>query len=70
MRPAHASVEVRNEDLKIGDIIVLWFGTRRITSIRPYAGPLSDIIFAIASYEPGPIGGISLERGGRMEVVP
>jgi hypothetical protein len=63
---------VRNEDLRVGDIISAWFGRKTITAIRPYTGPLSDIMFAIADYEPGYSGkpcGFSLERGGHTDRV-
>jgi hypothetical protein len=59
--------EARNEDLKRGDVIHLWCGTKRVVAIEPYEGPLRDIIFAICTYEPGDTratGSITLERGG------
>lgn len=58
----------RDEDLKVGDVVNV-LGRKRITAIRPYAGPLVDIIFALADTDTGP--GFSLERGGwteRLEV--
>jgi hypothetical protein len=58
---------VVNEDLRAGDVVKLWCGSKTITSIAPYKGPLVDIIFAIASYVPGPTEGFSLERGGQTE---
>lgn len=64
--------QVRNEDLKVGDVISLWCGAKRITAITPYRGSLQDLIFAIATYTPGatlPTGGISLERGGYTDVM-
>ena len=56
----------RNEDLKVGDVALLWCGAWRITAIRPYHGPLKDIIFALADTVPGV--GFSLEIGGETEV--
>lgn len=55
---------VRNEDLKVGDVVQV-LGRKRITEIRPYKGPLIDIIFALADTDTGP--GFSLERGGWTE---
>lgn len=57
--------EVRNEDLKVGDVVDV-LGAKRITKIVPYRGPLSDIIFASASTDLG--GGFSLEIGGYTRV--
>lgn len=57
----------RNEDLRPGNVVRLWYGWVTITEIRPYRGPLADIIFAVAEAKPG--GGFSLERGGYTEVV-
>jgi hypothetical protein len=57
---------VRNEDLLVGDLVDV-LGTKRITAIRPYTGPLRDIIFALADTEPGC--GFSLERGGYTETL-
>jgi hypothetical protein len=59
----------QNEDLRAGDVIKLWCGTKRITRIVPYRGPLADIIFAIAEYEPGPSKAFSLERRGWTEMI-
>ena len=67
-----AKINTRDEDLKVGDVIDLWCGAKRITAIEPYTGPLTDIIFAIATYTPGATklyGGISLERGGYTDVI-
>jgi len=66
------AVEKRNEDLQVGDVVLLWCGAKRITRIEPYDGPLKDIVFALAEYTPGakePHGAFSLERGGFTEVV-
>lgn len=66
-------MQKRNEDLQVGDVIELWCGTKRITKIEPYKGPLSDIIFATCTYTPGAkmsLGGMSLERGGYTSVIP
>lgn len=60
--------EKRDEDLVVGDVVRLWCGTKRITRIVPYRGPLAAIIFAVAAYEPGPTKGFSLERGGHTEL--
>jgi hypothetical protein len=61
MKPEAKPQSTRNEDLKVGDIIDV-LGIKRITAIRPYEGPLRDIIFALADTVPGV--GFSLERGG------
>ena len=53
--------DVRNEDLRVGDYVYV-LGIKRIVAIKPYTGPLEDIIFAIADTVPGV--GFSLERGG------
>lgn len=58
----------RDEDLKVGDVIKLWCGTKRITRLEAYRGPL-DCIIGIAHYEPGPTRALSLERGGMTEVL-
>lgn len=42
-----------NEELQVGDAVQLWCGTKRITAIRPYAGPLADIIFALVDVDIG-----------------
>lgn len=65
-------MNVRNEDLKVGDVVRLWCGAKRITAIRPYDGPLRDDVFALVEYVPGahlPRGGFSLERDGYTEVL-
>lgn len=54
----------RNEDLRVGDVVNV-LGWKRIVAIRPYRGPLTDIIFALADTVPGV--GFSLERGGYTE---
>lgn len=62
----------RDEDLRVGDVVRLWCGTKRITAIEPYRGPLADVVFAIAEYTPGAsgaLGGFSLQRGGYTDVV-
>lgn len=61
----------RDEDLRVGDVVLLWCGAKRITAIEPYRGPLAEV-FALAEYTPGasrPLGGFSLLRGGYTEVV-
>ena len=65
-------VSKRDEDLQVGDVMALWCGAKRIVAIKPYTGPLKDIIFAIVTYTPGalaPYGGISLTRGGYTDVI-
>lgn len=65
------SHSIRNEDLKVGDIMLLWCGAKRITSIEPYKGPLEGVIFATVTYTPGvkkSHGGLSLECGGYTEI--
>lgn len=57
--------EKPNEELKVGDMVYV-LGWKRITAIRPYTGPLVDILFAIADTVPGC--GFSLERNGTTEV--
>jgi hypothetical protein len=57
-------VSVPNEDLKVGDVVRV-LGPKRIMAIRPYTGPLVDIIFALVDTDIGP--GFSLERGGWTE---
>ena len=57
----------RNEDLKVGDVIRVVGGWKRIVAIRPYTGPLAGI-FAVAYWEPATRGGISLHVGGFSEV--
>lgn len=57
--------QVKNEELRVGDMVNV-LGWKRITNIRPYNGPLTDIIFAIADTVPGV--GFSLEKGGWTEV--
>ena len=61
-----AIVNVRNEDLRPDDV-VLALGRKRIVAIRPYKGPLTDIIFALADTDIGC--GFSLEIGGYTEVI-
>ena len=61
-----------DEDLRVGDVVLLWCGAKRLTAIRSYDGPLRDAVFALAEYTPGahlPRGGFSLMRGGFTEVV-
>lgn len=58
-----------NEALRAGDVVQLWCGTKRITRICPYDGPLRDVVFALAEFVPGPCSGFSLERGGYTDVV-
>lgn len=56
----------RDEDLKVGDV-VRCLGIKRILAIRPYTGPLTDIVFAIADTDMGC--GFSLCIGGYTDVV-
>jgi hypothetical protein len=56
-----ATEDVPNETLQVGDMVQA-LGWKRITVIRPYRGPLTDIIFAIADTDTGV--GFSLEKGG------
>jgi hypothetical protein len=67
-----ATEVVDDESLHVGDVIVLWCGgTKRITKIEPYRGPLAGC-FAIATYTPGahlPEGGFSLWHGQQTERV-
>jgi hypothetical protein len=58
--------KIRNEDLRVGDAVKMFYGWTTVTEIRPYVGPLADIVFAVADVKPGP--GFSLERGGYTEV--
>lgn len=68
---AATTSEKRNEDLRVGDVIRLWCGTKRIVRIELYRGPLADIIFAVAYCEPR-VGtlpwGLSLEKGGYTNI--
>lgn len=57
---------VRNEDLKVGDLVVMWCGRARITRVVRYSGPLRDIIFATAEVDTGR--DFSLERRGWTDV--
>ena len=57
------SIDVRNEDLRVGDIVEVIGTWARIIEIRPYTGPLVDIIFAIAMTTPRSAS-FSLERRG------
>lgn len=61
------TIERNNEDLRVGDMCKLWCGLVRIVGIRPYVGPLSGIIFALADFDRGV--GMSLEIGGTTTVV-
>lgn len=47
--------------------VLLWCGIKRITRLDPYRGPLSDIIFALATVDIGV--GFSLEKGGYTNVI-
>ncbi len=53
--------EVRNEDLRVGDMVHLWCGYQRIVAIKKYTGP-HEFIFGIVDTVPGV--GFSLEKGG------
>lgn len=57
------SIEVRNEELRVGDIVEVIGTWARIIEIRPYDGPLRDIIFAIAHTTPKSAS-FSLEKRG------
>lgn len=57
---------VRDEELKPGDMVDC-LGLTRILEIKPYTGPLTDIVFAIAHTDRGT--GFSLCRGGWSEKV-
>lgn len=56
-----------DEALRVGDVCDLWCGRKRILAIRPYTGPLKDIIFAHVDVDQGV--GFALERGGSTLVV-
>lgn len=60
-------VSIRDEDLRVGDSVRLVGGVRRITAIRPYRGPLTDIVFALADCDAGP--GFSLCSGSYTEAL-
>ena len=53
---------VRDEDLRIGDMVVMWCGRGRIVEIEAYKGALRDVVFAIARVDTGR--DFSLIRGG------
>lgn len=61
-------IGVPNEELQVGDVISIWTHERkhRICAIRPYTGPLKDIVFAILETDLGT--SMSLEIGGMTEV--
>lgn len=44
--------EVKDEELREGDMVYV-FGWKRIVKIKPYDGPLKDIVFALADTVPG-----------------
>ena len=56
---------IANEELRVGDMVDV-LGWKRVVAIRPYRGPLADIIVAIVDTVPGV--GFSLERGGTIRV--
>ena len=61
--------ELRDDELiKAGDTIRLIGGLYRVVAIRPYSGPLSDIVCALADLDRGV--GVSLCFGQQTEVVP
>lgn len=62
-------MEIENEELRAGDMVKLWCGVGRVMSVKPYTGPLTEIIFAIAECEPSKMS-FSLERGGYTTIVP
>lgn len=59
-------VEVPDEDLRAGDVVDV-LGRKTITMIRPYVGPLKDIVLGIADTEPGV--GFSLCYGQRTRAL-
>ena len=60
-------IPVRDEDLKVGDTIKIWSGTKTIINIEPYRGPYTDIIFATCDFNIGV--GMSLFIGGMTETL-
>lgn len=56
---------VREEDLKIGDVVNFWCGRARVVELRPYTGPLKGC-FAIAETDMN--WGWSLWTGQTVEV--
>lgn len=59
-------------ELKQGDIIKTWMGTKRIVRLRPYIGTLAHIWDGkamIADLEPGPGTGMTIEPQMIYEVV-
>lgn len=63
------TVSKRDQDLKVGDMVRVIGGVARITKIRPYTGPLTDIVFAIAETVGTAGSGFSLCHGGYTDVV-
>ena len=59
---------VRNEDLKVGDFVVVIGHAARVLEIKPYVGPHRDIIFATAECVPKS-SSFSLEIGGYSDIV-
>lgn len=60
-------LSIPTEDLQVGDVICYPSSRRlRVTAIRPYIGPLRDILFGILETDLGV--SISLEIGGMIEV--
>lgn len=57
-----------DEQIRAGDTIRLIGGWYRVTGIRPYHGPLADIVCALADTDRGV--GVSLCYGQQTEVVP
>jgi hypothetical protein len=46
-----ATKTIRDEDLKVGDVVVILGGEVRVVAIEPYTGPLEEV-FAIARTAP------------------
>lgn len=63
-------MQVKAEDLRVGDTIEVWWKSGRdtILEIKPYIGDLADIMCGIATFAVWGIG-MSLEKGQTFEVV-
>lgn len=53
MSGAVETEDVRDRDLRVGDVIHDWIGWRRIVAIRPYTGPLDCVIGTADTVPPG-----------------
>ncbi len=62
-------IDTNEEDLNVGDTIQLLGASRTITEINVYKGPLSEYVFAIAKFYPGPCTEISLCYGQTIPVL-